>query len=320
MSKKFLAPAVLGTAVALSGCGEKNNVVESCSYDQNILYADATNANKIRLHTQGLIHPIIVACSEEVRWEKKVDGSIMYGRSVSMTNPSTGKVYETSVPDAQAVQALVSELNLAPQIDEKVRPFYAKDQQAVINVLPGSTIQATASPEGQISWGDLSLVMETKQNTWNAEIAKKRAQDIAKSIVQALQKSWAQVNGLENIEYLSSQTYLTYDELGELYTTALVAYGNGDNQVMRLIADYNTNKLPTNADVAMMKRIIDAKRKGEVTLMFNASGTKLKVDISNWSYVVLLLLLWGVATVSARKIKNISQGNSSQNAAKISLK
>lgn len=75
----------------------------------------------------------------------------MYGRSVSMTNPSTGKVYETSVPDAQAVQALVSELNLAPQIDEKVRPFYAKDQQAVINVLPKSSIQATASPEGQIS-------------------------------------------------------------------------------------------------------------------------------------------------------------------------
>lgn len=67
MSKKFLAPAVLGTAVALSGCGEKNDVVQNCSYGQNVFYADKMNANEIRLHTQGLVHPIIVACSEEVR-------------------------------------------------------------------------------------------------------------------------------------------------------------------------------------------------------------------------------------------------------------
>lgn len=151
MSKKLLAPAILGTAVALSGCGEKNEVVQNCSYDQNILYADPTNANKIRVHMQGLIRPIIEACSEEVRGEKEVKGSIMYGRSVSITNPSTGKVHETSVPDVQAVKNFVAELNLTPQIDEKVRPFYAKDQQAVINVLPGSIIQATASPEAQVS-------------------------------------------------------------------------------------------------------------------------------------------------------------------------
>ncbi|MCA9378346.1 hypothetical protein KC711_05670 [Candidatus Peregrinibacteria bacterium] len=151
MSKKFLAPAILGTAVALSGCGERNQTVQSCSYDQNLVSADLNHANKVRFHVQGLVYPIIVACSEEVRGEKKVTGSISYGRSVSMANPSTGNVHQTSVPDAQAVQNFVSELNLAPDIDDRVRTYYSAGQQATINVLPGSSIQATASPDGQMS-------------------------------------------------------------------------------------------------------------------------------------------------------------------------
>ncbi len=60
---------------------------------------------------------------------------------------------------------------------------------------------------------------------------------------------------------------------------------------MQLIADHNTNKLPASVDRTVLKRIIDAKRKGDVTLIVNTSGTKLKVDISNWSYVILLAFL-----------------------------
>lgn len=60
---------------------------------------------------------------------------------------------------------------------------------------------------------------------------------------------------------------------------------------MRLITDHNTNKLPASVDRTVLKKIIDAKRKGDVTLIVNASGTKLKVDVSNWSYAVFLAIL-----------------------------
>lgn len=132
--------------------------------------------------------------------------------------------------------------------------------------------------------------METPQNKGNAIIAKIRAQGIIQSIKKALQKSQAKVVGLENIEYTSSQTHLTNEEFGELSQAALRAYGNGANRAMQLVVAYNTKKLPENVDVAMLKRIIDAKRKGDVMLVVTTKGTKQTVDISNWSYVLLLAL------------------------------
>ena len=118
-----------------------------------------------------------------------------------------------------------------------------------------------------------------------------RAESIAQYIKKALEKSGAKVEGLGNIEYSSSQTYLKKEELGELYQVALAIYGNGPNRVMQLIADYNTGKIPEGVDKSALQSIIDAKRKGDIVLVVNAKGAKQTVDISYWSYVYLLILL-----------------------------
>lgn len=66
-----------------------------------------------------------------------------------MTNPSTGNIQDTSVPDAKAIQTFVSELNLAPKIDDRVRPYYPMNTQATINIRRGY-VATTASSEGLV--------------------------------------------------------------------------------------------------------------------------------------------------------------------------
>lgn len=136
------------------------------------------------------------------------------------------------------------------------------------------------------------MIQPDSHTKGNTEIARLRSENIIQAINTALRQTGAQVTGLENIEYKSSQTYLTPAELGELYTMALKLYGNGDNRVMQLVADYNTGKLSLSAsDAAMLREIIDAKRKGDVTLVVTAKGTKQTIEVSNWSYAILLFWL-----------------------------
>ncbi len=110
------------------------------------------------------------------------------------------------------------------------------------------------------------------------------------------------MNGFENIKLSSSPTYFqegnkqSDQEFGELYKIGLNLYGNGTNQVMQVISDYNTKKLPPNTDLEPFKRIIDTKRKAEVSLAFTAEGTQRHVDISNWSYAYLLSVLGLIGT------------------------
>lgn len=153
MSKKFLAPAILGTAVALSGCGDekKQQNIESCSLDSNFSYPDAKDPNKTHIHLPGLLLPVVSDCSTALKDILEIKGAISFGRSHSLINPSTGSVVAAkNLPDQEAVENFVNRINPPINTGKFVRPYYSPSQQAVVNIQPGSKVHATASPEGQL--------------------------------------------------------------------------------------------------------------------------------------------------------------------------
>lgn len=128
MSKNIFAPVILGTAVALSGCGDekKQESVESCSLDLNLSYPDAKDPNKTHIHFTGFVLPVVSDCSTALKDILEIDGAISYGRSQSLTNPSTGSVVAAkNLPDQEAVQNLVNRINPPIRTGKFVRPYYS---------------------------------------------------------------------------------------------------------------------------------------------------------------------------------------------------
>lgn len=58
-------------------------------------------------------------------------------------------------------------------------------------------------------------------------------------MIEALRTTGATVTGESTIQLKTKIHPLTSPELGLLYDPALKKYGNGENRVMQLIADYN---------------------------------------------------------------------------------
>ena len=67
--------------------------------------------------------------SLEVKLHFMVDYRISYGRSHSLTNPSTGSVVAAkNLPDQEAVESFVNRINPPIDTGEFVRPYYSPSQ------------------------------------------------------------------------------------------------------------------------------------------------------------------------------------------------
>lgn len=273
---------------------------EVCKLTDNFISRDPEDPNGWKLNLGWFIHPVIVDCSQTIAWNATASATIQYDRSVSLARPTTGTARTSTVGKTQQqVKTFAQSINLPPQIGPNVKPYYTSKASPTIKIVSGSVV-GNASAEWRKEWWDLSLIEPNPKG--NTEIAERRAGDIRTQVIEALRTTGATVTGESTIKLGAKINPLTRPELGPLYDVALNKYGNGENRVMQLIAEYNAWIVPPLPE---LESAVGSKRYAEATITYTASGIDRKVDTSNWNYAywIGLASILGVGIFARKKPK-----------------
>ncbi len=271
---------------------------EVCKRTDNFISRDPQDPNGWKFNIGWFIHPVIVDCSQTIAWNATASATIQYDRSKSLTKPTTGSQKGDNITATQkAINDFATSINQTPKIGKDVKPYYTSPTKPSIKIVSG-TVTGNASAEWRKEWWDLSLIEPDPKG--NTEIAERRAGDIRTQVIEALRTTGATVTGESTIQLKTKIHPLTSPELGLLYDPALKKYGNGENRVMQLIADYNAWTTPPSP---ALESAVGSKRYAEATVTYNASGIDRTVDTSKWNYAYWAWLIGAGAFFARKKLK-----------------
>ncbi len=287
------AVALALSAGLLSGCGDKpmdQNGVEKvgeqvCVRSLNLLSTDPANPNSQVFHAKWLIYPIIADCSTTIESEASAKTKISFARSKSLQNPTTGKVVSSTVDTSKKqIADFAATINKPVQVGDNVKPYYVSKTKSEITIVKWS-IQGNTSAEGRVEWGDKSLLEDNAVG--NTQIALKRAEQVKKELISALESTWATVQWKDKIKISAKINKLNALELGRLYEDGLNTNGNWKNVVMERIRQFNTEWITS----PVLEETVWKMRFGAGDIQFTAKGIDRVVDTSNWNYIYWLGLL-----------------------------